>query len=402
MENILFIKFIDNTYYENYHIDNFDENSDSGKDNNIIKIYFRELRRYPALEKDEEILLARKLKNCRDVIKIILQNMPFLKEMFSNYKDNIADIEEREEFSTKILNTSIEILSKQINDNSNMGIIDKKLAKKIKSQILKTGLNINILRDIKYILKDVIETYNSTREEFIRRNLRLVVSIAKNYLNKGLPINDIIQEGNIGLIKAVDRFQPDKCCRFSTYAKWWISQSILRALQSQSENIRIPSHIMDLYAKISRKNTVLLQTNDGILDHKRLSDELSISEEKIVNIINIVQKTISLTTPISDDGLELEDCISDKNSPSPFDYLAQKETNQQICKILKILSPKEEKVIKMRFGINNHRNFTLEEIGNLLDMTREGVRQLEEKALKKLRHPKRIKEFIVLKENTII
>ena len=239
----------------------------------------------------------------------------------------------------------------------------------------------------------------AAKDLLIRHNLRLVVSIAKKYKGLGIPFLDLIQEGNIGLIKSVDKFSAERGCRFSTHATWWIRQAISRALSNQSRTIRIPAHMSELLAKIKKASNELSLTLGQEPTEKEIAEYLKIDIDKIQVALDTSKSVTSLDTPVGDDeDTNLGELIADDNSTNPLHSL-MKEANKQIIKdVFSTLNPKEAEVLRLRFGIEEDEPKTLEEVGEHFSLTRERIRQIETKALRKLRHPARaqaIKECLI-------
>ncbi len=393
----------------------------------LVQAYFNSMGDISILTKDEETDLAKKLEEGRDIISRIISTLP----IFDKIKNTI-DIEDEEGLTTdeeradealiKTLSRLEELIETAgrtdlkikrygalkdfrafINEKKKKGqntkrydvLLKETLAdyKKIESEI---GIRVDVLKDLWHKISKARHLVMEAKNELITRNLRLVVNIAKNYVGRGLPLLDLIQEGNIGLMKAVDKFKYEKGFKFSTYATWWIRQAITRALIDQTKTIRVPVHMMEFYNRVTKASRELTQQLGREPTNEEIAKKLVVPVRKVEEVFRAIQDPIALQTPIGDEDTELEDFIGDKTSPSPYSDAERIETSEQIQRVLRTLTPKEETVIRMRFGIGVDRDHTLEEVGRYLSITRERVRQIEAKALRKLKHPSRLRALKIL------
>jgi len=258
------------------------------------------------------------------------------------------------------------------------------------------GMPVEALREKLAAVTHAARTVEQSRNRMIRANLRLVVSIGKRYANRGLAFMDLVQEGNIGLIRAVEKFDYKRGHKFSTYATWWIRQAITRAVAEQGRTIRIPSHIMDLIHEFQRLRQRMEGAGEDPVSDEAMAERLNITMRQYRKIIHLLSAPVSLDTPINEDeNSHLVDFIADDTIPSPVDEVIEQDLQTNVEEALSDLSEREQQILRMRFGIGVERTFTLEEVGQAFNLTRERIRQIESKAIEKLRHPAKLKKLEV-------
>ena len=361
-----------------------------------VRMYLKEIGKVPLLDIEKEMTLAKAMFEGVQAAEVLgLQRVSALDDKYDEKDDYDSDDLSDDNENASSENTA-EVRIETPEDAEKYA--DMLLAADAKEKEEKEEKAVELSPEEEARLNKLVEVGENAKKALVEANLRLVVSIAKRHSGKGLSFLDLIQEGNLGLLKAVEKFDYRKGYKFSTYATWWIRQAITRAIADQARTIRIPVHMVETIHKVARVSRRLLQE----LGHEPSVDEIAkamnISPERVREITKIALDPVSLEMPIGEEeDSHLGDFIPDDDSPSPSDAVSHTMLREQLFEVLHTLTPREEQVLKLRFGLEDGRMRTLEEVGSVFNITRERIRQIEAKALRKLRHPsrsKRLKDYL--------
>jgi len=391
----------------------------------LVDTYLKSVGRFPMLKIEEEQVYVRALEEGKAVLKEIALSSPLaiprVLALGANVKQGLVKAQDvlrfpgewKDSYETEFMRLynrlkrqvarrDMERATATVNEMSLSFREIEKMLKKLVGlgkqaergstvEMEKLGLEESALMDMVSRIDRVEAKVKEAKDVLVQANMRLVVSIAKKYVNRGLTLLDLIQEGNIGLMKASDRYESGKGTKFSTYSTWWIRQRITRAILDQARTIRLPVHLIEESTRISRIFAKFMREKGREPAPEEVSKIMGLSVIRVNEILRAIQEPVSLETPILSEEKELKDVIIDEKAISPFKTLENNEASSRIEQVLSSLTEREEKIIRMRFGIGVNSEHTLEEVGKFFNLTRERIRQIEIKALKKLRHPARSK-----------
>ena len=391
----------------------------------LVDTYLKSVGRFPMLKIEEEQEYVRTLEGGKAVLKEIALSSPLaiprVLALGANIKQGLVKAQDILRFpgewndsyevefmrlynrlKRQVARRDMERATKTLNEMSlsfreiekmlkKLAALSKQVERGIMVDIEKLGLDESTLVEMASRIEAVETKVKEAKDVLVQANMRLVVSIAKKYVNRGLTLLDLIQEGNIGLMKASDRYESGKGTKFSTYSTWWIRQRITRAILDQARTIRLPVHLIEESTRISRIFAKFMREKGREPSPEEVSKIMGLSVVRVNEILRAIQEPVSLETPILSEEKELKDVIIDEKAVSPFKTLENNEASNRIEQVLSSLTEREEKIIRMRFGIGVNSEHTLEEVGKFFNLTRERIRQIEIKALKKLRHPARSK-----------
>jgi RNA polymerase primary sigma factor len=356
------------------------------KTQDLVQAYFHSMGDISVLSRDEESELARMIKEGEAIIRSVVTRMPLYTALKGTPTNGNGEGEDQgeEDVMDKSFEESFRIIEQIV------------FGKEYRRAPAETGMEFRELTAQYDRIARARRLMSEAKNEMIIRNLRLVVNIAKHYMGRGLSLLDLIQEGNIGLMKAIGKYDYTRGFKFSTYATWWIRQGITRALMDQTKTIRIPVHMMELYNKVSRTSRDLTSRLGREPRSGEIARILEVPRKKVEDILKVMQDPITLQTPVGEEDSTLEDFIGDTSTPSPLAEVERTLLSESLIKVLHTLNPREELVIRLRYGIGEERSHTLEEVGQHMSITRERVRQIEANAMRKLKHPQRLRALRIL------
>jgi RNA polymerase primary sigma factor len=349
---------------------------------NITLAYLKEMQKISLLTRDREIELSKTIRKGENSIRDLILKFPQARKELASLGEKLEEgsikpreiVQAKEDYISRIIEKLEDTIGKEDNSNSGNGEMVQALAQ----------------------IKNAESEVGRAKREMIQSNLRLVVSIAKAYMNRGLSFLDLIQEGNLGLIKAVSKYDYTKGYKFSTYASWWIRQAITRAISDKSRTIRIPNHLLESRSKLAKAFNVLIKKLERDPTPKEMARKTGLPLKTVNKVMGLAKEPLSLETPIGDDDGRLQDLIPNEDSEwATENFIESLDLSKQAQRLLSTLTPREEKILRMRFGIGEKTDYTLEEVGKQFGISRERVRQIEERALslRKLRHPLKTREL---------